>query len=548
MKTITDLSAWKALEAHRDAVLDVHMRDLFAADPERFERFTRELGPVLLDFSKNRITVETLDLLCDLARQVDVEGWRQRMFDGEAINATEGRAALHVALRNRSNVPYKVAGEDVMPAVNEVLERMRAFTVAIRGGIWKGVTGKPITDIVNIGIGGSDLGPAMATRALAPFGKEGLNLHFVSNIDGVDLAGTINGLDPATTLFIVVSKTFTTVETMTNAESARDWLVAHLGSNAVSRHFAAVSTNRKAVTAFGIDPANMFGFWDWVGGRYSLWSAVGLSLALAIGMDQFELLLKGAEAMDRHFQEAPLDENLPVIMGLIGVWNANFLDACAHAVLPYDQSLGRFPAYLQQLEMESNGKAVTRDGNPVGVSTTPVLFGEPGTNGQHSFYQMIHQSPRLVSCDFIVVANSHEAMPAHHRILVSNALAQTQALMKGRTEAEARAELAAQGVEADVQDRLAPHKVFPGNRPTNTIVLDRVDPYSLGMLIALYEHRVFVQSVIWGINPFDQWGVELGKVMAASVERALAGSDTGKDQDSSTRGLVARVRARSENT
>jgi glucose-6-phosphate isomerase len=530
--------AWRALAAHREALAGVHMRDLFAADPARFARYSIRLGDFLLDYSKNLVTDETKRLLLELARERDVEGWRARMFGGERINTTENRAVLHVALRNRANAPILVEGADVMPRVNAVLGQMRAFSVAVRGGIWKGATGKPITDVVNIGIGGSDLGPAMACEALRPFGKPGLDVRFVSNVDGTHLAETARGLDPATTLFIVASKTFTTQETIANALSARAWLTDALGEAAVARHFVALSTNKGAVQAFGIDPANMFEFWDWVGGRYSLWSAIGLSLAVAIGMERFEEFLAGGHAMDRHFAEAPPAYNMPLILALLGVWYGGFFGAAAHAVLPYDQYLHRLPAYLQQLDMESNGKRVTRDGRPAEWPTGPVLFGEAGTNGQHSFYQLIHQGSRLVPCDFIAPAESHNPVGDHHLLLLSNFFAQTEALMKGKTEAEARAELEKQGLAGAALETLLPHKVFPGNRPTNSILVRRVDPYTLGQLVALYEHKVFVQGVIWGVNSFDQWGVELGKQLAKTVLADLEAAGPAAGHDSSTNGLI----------
>ncbi len=439
MAFLKDSPAWKALEAHHQGVADTHMRDLFARDPGRFERFSLAVGDLFLDYSKNRITGETMDLLTALAGQADVEGWRARMFGGKRINTTEARAVLHVALRNRAATPVVVGGDDVMPRVRAVLGRMRAFAVSVRGGIWKGQTGKRITDVVNIGIGGSDLGPAMVCEALKPYRQPGLAVHFVSNVDGTHMVETLDGLDAETTLFIIASKTFTTQETLTNAASARAWLTGRLGEAAVARHFVALSTNTAEVTAFGIDPANMFEFWDWVGGRYSLWSAIGLSIAVAVGMERFEELLDGAHAMDQHFLKAPLEANMPVILALLGIWYTGFFGAETHAVLPYDQYLHRLPAYLQQADMESNGKSVSRDGEAVGVATGPVLFGEPGTNGQHSFYQLLHQGTRLVPCDFIAPAFTHNPVGRHHAILLSNFLAQTEALMKGRTEAEARA-------------------------------------------------------------------------------------------------------------
>ncbi|MDP6785791.1 MAG: glucose-6-phosphate isomerase [Rhodospirillales bacterium] len=534
--------AWTALEAHHRKVAGLTMGALFADDPERFGRFSLSLGDMLLDYSKNRVTAETMDLLIALARAADVEGWRARMFEGQAINTTENRAALHVALRNRSDAPMEVGGDDVMPAVQGVLAQMRAFTDSVRGGNWKGHTGRPITHVVNVGIGGSDLGPAMVTEALTPYHQDGLEVRFVSNVDATDLAETLKDLDPATTLFIVASKTFTTLETLTNARSARHWLTDALGEDAVGRHFVALSTNAEAVRAFGIEPDNMFAFWDWVGGRASLWSAIGLPIAVAIGMDRFEDLLAGAHVMDRHFAEAPLEANMPVVLALLGLWYIDFFGARAHAVLPYDQYLRRLPAFLQQLDMESNGKGVRRDGTPVERGTGPVVFGEPGTNGQHAFYQLLHQGPRMVPADFIAAAETHNPMGRHHPILVANFLAQTEALMKGRTAADALAELTARGMAPDAARELAPHKAFPGNRPTNSIFVRRFDPPTLGMLIALYEHKVFVQGVLWGINSFDQWGVELGKELAGTILDELEDGTQGSGHDTSTAGLIDHYR------
>ena len=538
MASLIESAAWKALKNHHEAVADVHMRDLFAEDPGRFQRFSLSIGDFLLDFSKNRITGETMELLTALARQADVKGWRDRMFAGERINTTEARAVLHVALRNRSDAPVMVGGEDVMPKIREVLGRMRAFSVSVRGGIWKGQTGKAVTDVVNIGIGGSDLGPVMVCEALKAYGQYGLDVHFISNVDGTHAAEVLKRLDPETTLFIVASKTFTTQETLANAETARNWLTDRLGDSAVARHFVALSTNTGAVSAFGIDPANMFEFWDWVGGRYSLWSAIGLSIAVAVGMDRFEELLEGAHIMDRHFVEAPLEANMPVILALLGIWYAGFFGAETHAVLPYDQYLHRLPAYLQQADMESNGKSTTRDGETASGTTGPVIFGEPGTNGQHSFYQLIHQGTRLIPCDFIAPAFTHNPLGRHHTILLSNFFAQTEALMKGKTAAEAKAELEAQGLSGAVLEKLLPHKVFPGNRPTNSIMVERMDAKTLGMLIALYEHKIFVQGIIWNVNSFDQWGVELGKQLAKAILPELDAAEPVSGHDSSTNGLI----------
>jgi glucose-6-phosphate isomerase len=543
---LADTTAWRALAAHRDALAETRLRDLFDADPGRFDRYSLRLGDVLLDYSKNRITDETMGLLFDLARETGVESLRDAMFAGRAINTTEGRAVLHVALRNRSNRPITVDGTDVMADVNRVLDQMRAFSDAVRDGTWTGATGKPVTDVVNIGIGGSDLGPVMVAEALKPYWHDRIRPHFVSNVDGTHMAETLRGLNPETTLFLVASKTFTTQETLTNALTARAWLTAALGDGAVAKHFAALSTNAEAVAGFGIDTANMFAFWDWVGGRYSVWSAIGLPVAIAIGFDRFAQFLDGAHAMDEHFRTAPLAENMPVILGLLGVWYGNFHGASAQALLPYDQYLHRFAAHFQQVDMESNGKRVTRDGAPAAWDTGPVLFGEPGTNGQHSFYQLIHQGTRLIPCDFIAPANSHNPMGQHHPILLSNFFAQTEALMRGKTEAEAKAELKAQGLSAAEIKALLPHKVFPGDRPTNSILVRRVDPYTLGLLVALYEHKVFVQGAVWGVNSFDQWGVELGKQLAKAILPELTGDGPVSGHDASTNGLIAAYKAMRE--
>lgn len=515
------------------------MRDLFAADPQRFDKFSVAMEGMLVDYSKHRITEETLALLRDLVREADVEGWRERMFRGERINWTENRAVLHTALRNRSGAPVYVDGKDVMPEVLEVLARMRRFSEAVRSGEWKGHTGKPINAVVNIGIGGSDLGPYMVCEALRPYGKPGLSMYFVSNVDGTHISETLKRCDPETTLFVVASKTFTTQETLTNARTARQWLVDALGSEAaVGRHFVAVSTNEAAVRDFGIDTANMFGFWDWVGGRYSLWSAIGLPIVLFIGMDAFEELLSGAYAMDTHFRTAPLERNLPVILGMLGIWYINFFGARTHAILPYDQYLHRFPAYFQQGDMESNGKRVDREGRVVDYATGPVIWGEPGTNGQHAFYQLIHQGTQLIPLDFIASVETHNPVGEHHRILLSNFFAQPEALMRGRTEAEARAELEAAGLSGEALEKLLPHKVFPGNQPSTSILLDKLTPRTLGMLIALYEHKIFVQGIVWNINSFDQWGVELGKQLAKTILGELADTQPISSHDVSTNGLI----------
>jgi glucose-6-phosphate isomerase len=539
MGAVSQTAAWKALENHYHDMMDVHMRDQFAADPQRFEKFSITLNDLLLDYSKNRITDETLKLLLDLARTTDVSGWIERMFRGDKVNVTEDRAVLHIALRNRSNTPIVLDGEDVMLHVNASLDKMRQFSDAVRSGKWLGHTGKRITDVVNIGIGGSDLGPLMVTEALKPYAKPDLNVHFVSNVDGTQLIETLKPLDPETTLFIIASKTFTTQETLTNARSAREWLTQALGDEAaVAKHFVALSTNADEVKRFGIDIQNMFEFWDWVGGRYSLWSVIGLSIAVYIGMDNFEELLAGAHEMDNHFRSAPLEENIPVIMAVLGVWYNNFFDSDTHAILPYDQYLNRFPAYFQQGDMESNGKHTTRDGERVNYSTGPIIWGEPGTNGQHAFYQLLHQGTKLIPIDFLAPIESHNPINNHHTILLSNFFAQSEALMKGRTEEEARAELMAEDYSADDVNRLIPHKEFEGDRPSNSILYQKLDPKTLGMLIAMYEHKIFVQGIIWNINSFDQMGVELGKQLAKAIQPELVGDEPVTSHDASTNGLI----------
>ncbi|MBS2024882.1 MAG: glucose-6-phosphate isomerase [Deltaproteobacteria bacterium] len=543
MTALTAAPAWSALKAHHAAMADTHLRELFARDPDRFKKLTLRLGDLLIDYSKHRVTDETLGLLLQLARERGVEALRDQMFAGDKINLTEHRAVLHIALRNRGNRPILVDGQDVMPDVNGVLARMRAFADQVRSGAWTGATGKRIKHIVNIGIGGSDLGPVMASEALKPYWQDGLSAHFVSNVDGTHIAEALKHADAEETLFIIASKTFTTQETLMNARSARAWLVGKLGESAVPKHFVAVSTAAKEVAAFGIDTANMFGFWDWVGGRYSMWSAIGLPVMLLIGPDHFEELLQGAFDLDEHFRTAPLAQNLPVILGLLGVWYSNFFGAETHVILPYDQYLHRFPAYFQQGDMESNGKRVGRDGAAVEWSTGPVVWGEPGTNGQHAFYQLIHQGTRLIPADFLAPARSHNPLGRHHTVLLANFLAQTEALAFGKTEAEARAELEAQGLTADKVTQLLPHKVFPGNRPSTSIVFDELTPRTLGRLVALYEHKIFVQGAVWGINSYDQWGVELGKQLAKKIEPELDGAAPGK-HDASTLGLIAELRAR----
>lgn len=541
--TLTDLKAWKDLEKNYAAIRGETMRDMFAADPNRFEEFSISLDSLLLDYSKNRINGETMKLLIDLAKEAGLEKARDAMFSGEKINTTENRAVLHTALRNRSDRPVYVDGKDVMPQIKAVLEKMKTFSTAVRDGQWKGATGKAMTDVVNIGIGGSDLGPVMVVEALKHYQKKGLNTHFVSNVDGTHIVETLKDLNPETTLFIVASKTFTTQETLTNAKTARDWLVAALGEDAVAKHFVALSTNTEEVKKFGIDPANMFEFWDWVGGRYSLWSAIGLSIAIAVGYDNFVELLTGGFEMDEHFRNAPLEKNIPVILGVLGVWYHNFFGAEAYAVLPYDQYLHRLPAYLQQADMESNGKGVSKDGKSVSYTTGPILFGEPGTNGQHSFYQLIHQGTHLIPCDFIVPAVSLNETGDHHPILLSNVFAQAEALMKGKTAAEVRAEFEAQGVDEEKIQKLLNHKIFSGNRPSNVILVEKITPRTLGRLIAMYEHKIFVQGVIWNVNSYDQWGVELGKQLAKKILPEIQSAATATGHDSSTNGLINAARS-----
>ena len=540
MSSLVHSPAWQALAAHYQKISAVPMRALFAQDPSRFEKFSVRFDDLLFDYSKNRITEETIGLLVALAEQIQLRHWIERMFSGEKINITERRAVLHTALRNLSGQPVFVDGKDVMPAVRSELSKMRNLVREVREESWLGYTGRPITDVVNIGIGGSDLGPVMVTEALRPYWKKGLKVHFVSNVDGTHLAETLKRVFAETTLFCVASKTFTTLETLTNAKSARDWLVGQLGSAAsVPRHFIALTTNAKAVAEFGIDTRNMFEFWDWVGGRYSLWSVIGLPIAVVIGMENFEELLAGAHEMDQHFLKAPLRQNIPVIMGLLGIWYHNFFGAATHAILPYDQYLHRFAAYFQQADMESNGKSADRDGQPVTDYTTgPIIWGEPGTNGQHAFYQLIHQGTRLVPADFLAPAQSHNPLGNHHRILLANFFAQTEALMKGKSAAEARAELEHEGLEDAAIERLLPHKIFPGNRPTNSLIFRKLDPRTLGRLIALYEHKIFVQGVVWNINSFDQWGVELGKQLAQAILPELKSDAPVASHDSSTNGLI----------
>jgi len=542
MTALTISSAWQALQAHAETMRKLHLRDLFAQDPDRFQHFSLRLGDLLLDYSKHRITTETMRLLLDLARFADVEGWRERMFAGEKINSTEGRAVLHVALRNRSGRPILVDGSDVMPGVAAVLEKMRLFSEKVRSGTWRGATGETVTDVVNIGIGGSDLGPLMVCEALKPYQRLDLRPHFVSNVDAAHLTHTLARLDPARTLFIVASKTFTTQETMTNAASARAWLTGTFGEDAVAKHFVAVSTNASEVARFGIDTANMFEFWDWVGGRYSLWSAIGLPIALAVGFDRFSELLDGAHEMDEHFRSAPLGQNLPVVMALLGVWYRNFMGASTLALLPYDQHLHRFAAYFQQGDMESNGKSVRRDGGRVGYATGPIIWGEPGTNGQHAFFQLLHQGTELIPADFIAAAESQTPLGDHHEKLLANFLAQTEALAFGKTEAEVRRDLKERGLSGEALEALVPHRIFVGNRPTTSVIYRKLTPHRLGSLIALYEHKIFVQGIVWGINSFDQWGVELGKELASRILPELYGDEPVTAHDSSTNGLINHVK------
>ncbi|MEO3430400.1 glucose-6-phosphate isomerase [Pelagibius sp. CAU 1746] len=538
--------AFEDLRAHHWEMKGRRLRDLFAEDPERFTRFSLQLDDLLLDYSKNLVLPETMEKLLTLARAADIEGAREAMFDGERINSTEGRAVLHTALRNRSERPVLLDGHDVMGDVREVLAAMGDFAEAIRDGAAGGTTGERFTDVVNIGIGGSDLGPSMVTRALSPYGRPELRCHFISNVDGAHLSDTLRGLDPRQTLFLVASKTFTTQETMTNARSARAWLVEALGEAAVADHFAAVSTNLEAVAEFGISENRIFGFWDWVGGRYSVWSAIGLPVMISIGPARFGEFLKGAFEMDEHFRSAPLAANLPVVLALLGVWYRNVWGFASHAVLPYDQRLERFAAYLQQLDMESNGKGVSLTGHPVAEATGPLVWGEPGTNGQHAFYQLLHQGSDVIPCDFLLAAEPQEQLGDHHALLVSNCLAQSEALLRGKTAEEAREELAAAGLDAAHVEALVPHKVFPGNRPSNTLLYRKLCPRTLGRLIALYEHKVFVQGRIWGINSFDQWGVELGKRLAGELLPMVKGEAAADGRDGSTIGLLktlAKLRA-----
>lgn len=539
----TATQAYKYLSSHYIDLAPKHLTELFTADKDRFAKFSITFGDILFDYSKNRIDDTTKALLLQLARECKLDDAIKAMFAGDAINETEGRAVLHTALRNQRNTPVLVDGKDVMPDVNAVLTKMREFSDRIISGNWKGHTGKAITDVVNIGIGGSDLGPVMVTEALKPY-KNHLNIHFVSNVDGTHIAETLKKVDPATTLFLIASKTFTTQETMANAHTARQWLLnSGAAPEAVAKHFVALSTNAKAVSEFGIDTQNMFEFWDWVGGRYSLWSAIGLSIVLSIGYDNFEQLLQGAEASDKHFRETPFEDNIPVIMALLGIWYNNFFDAETQAILPYDQYLHRFAAYFQQGDMESNGKYVDREGNPVAYETGPIIWGEPGTNGQHAFYQLIHQGTKLIPCDFIAPAQTHNPIGEHHTLLLSNFFAQTEALMNGKGEEAVIAELKASGKSEEEITRLKTFKVFEGNRPSNSFLLKKITPFTLGSLIALYEHKIFAQGIIWNIFSFDQWGVELGKQLAGNILPELRNDDPVASHDASTNGLINRYKA-----
>ena len=535
----TQTKAWSKLHEHFQLIATAHLKDQFAQDPSRFDKFSIKFEDILVDFSKNRISKETLDLLIDLAMEAELADAIEKMYSGDKINLREDRSVLHIALRNRSNHPIVVDGEDVMPVVNKVLDQMKLFSEKVISGQWKGYTGKPISNIVNIGIGGSDLGPLMVSEALKPYQKEHLNVHYVSNVDGTHIAETLKKIDAETTLFMIASKTFTTQETMTNAETAKKWfLKAAEDKSLVSKHFVAISTNHEAVISFGIDPENMFQFWDWVGGRYSLWSSIGLSIACSLGFENFVALLEGAHAMDQHFKEAPFESNIPVMLALISLWYINFFDARTEAILPYDQYMHRFPAYFQQGNMESNGKYVDRDAREVGYATGPVIWGEPGTNGQHAFYQLIHQGTQLIPCDFLAPANSHNPLGDHHQKLLSNFFAQTEAMMNGKSLAEVKQELELQGKTAKEIEELAPFKVFSGNKPTNSILFRRLTPRTLGSLIAMCEHKIFVQGVIWNIFSFDQWGVELGKVLAKKILPELVDTSDIKTHDCSTNGLI----------
>ncbi|MBE0439942.1 MAG: glucose-6-phosphate isomerase [Gammaproteobacteria bacterium] len=541
--TPLNMPEWQSLVRHYSDLKYLSMREQFVLDSDRAEHFSLKSGDLFLDYSKNRVTKETMEKLLSLAKAVELPNWIERMFTGQEINNTEGRAVLHIALRNRSNTPIMVDGKDVMLDVNRVLAQMKDFSDKVHSGEWLGFSGKKIVDIVNIGIGGSDLGPAMICDALEPYGIEGINVHFVSNVDGTDLSTTLEKLNPETTLFVVASKTFTTQETLTNAQSARTWFLKAGQQHDVAKHFVAVSTNAKAVSEFGIDTNNMFEIWDWVGGRYSLWSAIGLPIALYVGFDNFARLLDGGHEMDNHFRTQPLEQNMPVIMGLLGVWYINFFGTQTHAIVPYDHSLSRFPSHMQQLDMESNGKVTNRQGQRLSYKTGPVIWGTPGTNGQHAYFQLIHQGTQLIPVDFVLPVNSHYPEYDHQSILLANGLAQSEALMKGKTAEEVRAELVSEGFEGKELEALLPHKVFPGNRPSNTLIFPKLTPELLGQLVALYEHKVFVQGTVWNINSFDQWGVELGKQLAKAILPDLQSNDEISVHDSSTTHLIKMIRA-----
>lgn len=544
---INSTSVWAKLHQHQRATRHMHMRELFETDSVRFQRFSLELDGLLLDYSKNRITERTMELLFELAETAELKHWIGRLFDGDKINVSEGRAVLHTALRAPARgSSIMLDGVDVLVDIHAVLARLKQFSEAVRQGEWRGYTGKPITDIVNLGIGGSDLGPLVVAEALKPLASKSLALHFVSNVDGQHIAQTLESLNPETTLFIVASKSFSTPETLLNAQAARTWFLQYASADEIRRHFVAVSTNVEAVSQFGIDPDNMFPLWDWVGGRYSVWSAIGLPVMLSIGYDHFMDFLRGGHAMDTHFATAPFERNIPVIMALIGIWYNTFYQAHTHAIMPYDHGLRRLPAHIQQLDMESNGKRVGRYGEPLDFDTGPVIWGEEGVNSQHAFFQLLHQGTRLVPCDFIIPMNSHYQVNEQHRVLVANGFAQTEALMKGKTEAEVMHEL--DGVKGEMLDMLLPQKLFPGNQPSNTLAIDKITPYSMGMLMALYEHKVFVQGVIWGINSFDQWGVEYGKQLARRILPQLKDGAVVTTHDSSTNGLINHFRKRYANS
>lgn len=541
-QTVVQSAAWRALQQHQIELQPVQMSQQFAVEPDRFDRYSLSAAGIFLDYSKNRITDQTLGLLQGLFSERRLKPSIESLFNAEKVNNTEQRSALHMALRHRGDRSFHVDGEDVMPLVKSVLAQMRAFSDSVRDGKWLGYSGKPITNIINIGIGGSDLGPLMVTEALKKFGHSRLKLQFVSNVDGSHISEALAQVDAETTLFIIASKTFTTQETLSNAHTARDWFLQQGATEAdIEKHFVALSTNASAVRQFGIDPNNMFTFWDWVGGRYSLWSAIGLSIALYIGMDRFEDFLSGADAMDEHFRSAPLEANMPVILAGLTIWYSNFMGASSHLIAPYDQYLHRFPAYLQQLTMESNGKCVTRDGSAVDYTTGPIVWGEPGTNGQHAYFQLVHQGTHLIPADFIATLESLNPVGEHHELLLANCFAQTEALMRGKSLEDLTLDMQSAGIAPDEIQRLSGHKTFPGNKPTNTLLVNRLDPHSLGALIALYEHKVYVESVIWDINPFDQWGVELGKALAKTIHSELKNGASARSHDCSTNGLINRA-------